>query len=376
MFNTYDKLYKKIFEEKRSKEELDKKKMLGDMVMNFYKKVFNKINLPKQHLSFGYIDEFGYYVLYDCDRGMIDFLEGFPCRCLEQAFKIIIMDLLFYESMNYELENRKKLIKDFSTRNKKIKYNSMLARYEYTLRLFDKYYDGIIPDDIIKTYEKKLDYSELDNINHKYNNKTKEIDLIVNNKIRIEKLEELKKYLEELQTTQIERREITKPFITSTGYNCYLNNGMVLQREKISKNGNDGSSSIIIPEVNGEYLTVIEPRVFTYLRAAVGFPAGYIEYNENPELAALRELREETGYVPERLIELDSYYQDEGISSAYNHIFYANNCKKQYDQNLDEGEVIRYMLFNYDELLELERMGYINGANSKLALTKIKKIKE
>ena len=62
--------------------------------------------------------------------------------------------------------------------------------------------------------------------------------------MRKEKLEELKMYLEELRTIKFEERNITRPFVTTTGYNCYLNNGMIIQREKISKSGRGRDCSI------------------------------------------------------------------------------------------------------------------------------------
>ena len=79
-------------------------------------------------------------------------------------------------------------------------------------------------------------------------------------------------------------------------------------------------------------------------------PAGYVEKGEQPQDSALRELKEETGYVPENIIKIDSFYQDEGCSSAYNHIFLALNCIKKYPQQLDKDELIRYMLFTYLKL--------------------------
>ena len=72
------------------------------------------------------------------------------------------------------------------------------------------------------------------------------------------------------------------------------------------------------------------------------------------------------------MIELDSFYQDEGVSSALNHIFLALDCQKKFEQDLDKDEIVKYMTFNYEELFELENMGYIKGCNTKLALEKSK----
>lgn len=194
--------------------------------------------------------------------------------------------------------------------------------------------------------------------------------------MRKSKLEELRSIVEELKTIQIQERKINQEdkFLQSEAYYFKLNNGIVIPREKLVKGKKDGSAAIIMPFVDeNEVLTVIEPRVFTELTVGIGFPAGYIEPNEEPEIGALRELKEETGYIPETILELDSFYQDEGCSSALNHIFLALNCKKETDQSLDQDEVVKYMLFNYEELFELENMGYIKSGNTKLALEKLKK---
>ena len=169
----------------------------------------------------------------------------------------------------------------------------------------------------------------------------------------------------------VERKEQEK-FLQSIAREYTLNCGETFVREEIVKGGTNGSAVIVIPVVGDEIITVIEPRVLTKMTVGVGFPAGYINHNEDPIVSAKRELEEETGYIAGKLIKLDEFYQDEGCSSALNVIYLALDCKKTSEQHLDKDEHIEYIPFTFDEIVELEQKGYMMGGHTKLAILKMK----
>lgn len=187
--------------------------------------------------------------------------------------------------------------------------------------------------------------------------------------MRKEKIDELHSYIEELKVKRMELIDAHGRFLTSERYNVELNNGHTMVREKMIKNGRDGSASIILPvTVEGNTLLVVQPRVFSKQGIGVELPAGYVDDGETHAGAAYRELLEETGYVPENLRFLGAFYQDQGCSAAFNKAFLAEGCRKVSEQHLDGDEFIRYFECSVDEMFELVDMGYINDCQSQLAI--------
>jgi len=179
-------------------------------------------------------------------------------------------------------------------------------------------------------------------------------------------LEKIQKYYDELKTISMNQViSEDKGFLKIEKYDCTLNNGHTIRREKLVKGNKDGSAAIIFPITeDNKVILAIEPRVFTNLTVDMGFPAGYIEENEKEEVSALRELEEETGYTSDNLISLGKLYQDQGCSAACNSYYLALNCRKVKEQNLDKDEFIKYVLVDFDELHWLMESGYIRGLNS------------
>jgi len=82
-------------------------------------------------------------------------------------------------------------------------------------------------------------------------------------------------------------------------------------------------------------------------RHAVGkelleLPAGSIDPGETPEQAAVRELREETGYKPGKLERLGGFYAAPGYCTEYLHFFRATQFEKSplTAEDTDEIEVV------------------------------------
>ena len=65
--------------------------------------------------------------------------------------------------------------------------------------------------------------------------------------MREEKRKQLNQIIEEFKTVKKEKLNIEASFIKSEVYDCTLNNGKTIRREKIVKQGKDGSAAIVLP---------------------------------------------------------------------------------------------------------------------------------
>lgn len=200
--------------------------------------------------------------------------------------------------------------------------------------------------------------------------------------MRKEKLEELHECINELKTvrkTLVESEYIfedgkvvkRKGFMDVEKYMVELSNGMVVPREKILKDGKNKSAAIVMPITKeGQVVLVVQSRSSTHESVCVEFPSGYVEEGEEPEYGGVRELIEETGYVPKQMVLLDKFYQDQSCGvCAYNYNYLALGCEKKEKQHLDENEAIRFIECSIDEVFELLEMGYFTDIQTKYTLT-------
>jgi len=143
--------------------------------------------------------------------------------------------------------------------------------------------------------------------------------------------------------------------------------GSIQSREFIDKK----RASVVVPITeDGNVLVIVQPIALAEEGSLIEFPAGYWEFNEDGKEAGIRELAEETGYVPENIVYLGSHYQDPGSIRTKVDTFLATGCKKVKNQNLDEGEFVKYIEIPYELAIELMNEGLFMDSNSYIAFSK------
>lgn len=106
-------------------------------------------------------------------------------------------------------------------------------------------------------------------------------------------------------------------------------------------------------------------------------PGGAVDPGEEPIEAALRELKEETGYVPARITPLGKIYKHAWVHTSW-HYFLAEECELHIDgQELEHGEEIHVELISIDQLISNAKHAQMTDTEAVfLAYEYLKTVKE
>ena len=147
---------------------------------------------------------------------------------------------------------------------------------------------------------------------------------------------------------------IQEGYIGKNTYEVMLENGATMVSDQITKRNVHGNASVVLAITHDhKFLLVVQSRPNTKETVAIEFPAGMADEKELGESTAVRELMEETGYLPETILKLEEHYQDQGCSGAVITTYLAEGCKKVLEPKLDADENLSYVLLTKRDIEEL-----------------------
>ncbi|MEK4485324.1 NUDIX hydrolase [Psychrobacillus sp. FSL H8-0484] len=129
-----------------------------------------------------------------------------------------------------------------------------------------------------------------------------------------------------------------------------LPNGKTSNREIVKHPG----AVAVIALTKDKKIVLVEQYRKALERSLVEIPAGKIEPGEPPEVTALRELEEETGYTASKLQYVQSFATSPGFADEIIHLYFAENIEKlTVKADLDEDEFVELMHVSMEEMEDL-----------------------
>jgi ADP-ribose pyrophosphatase len=127
-----------------------------------------------------------------------------------------------------------------------------------------------------------------------------------------------------------------------------LENGDTSVRDIVKMKSNASAAVALIDD------DIIMVKQYRYVigKELLELPAGKIDGEETPEVCMARELREEIGYNPKRLIPLTSIYPSPGCMTEQIHLFIATDLK-EWKEKADDDERIEVIRMPFNKAFDM-----------------------
>jgi ADP-ribose pyrophosphatase len=107
---------------------------------------------------------------------------------------------------------------------------------------------------------------------------------------------------------------------------------------------------VVLPVISDKIVLVKQYR-YPIKSISLELPAGHMKPNETPEECALRELKEETGFIAKKIEKLLSYHPSTEYSNQIYHMFIAKDLKEG-KTDRERYEIIDVEVLKTDSVIE------------------------
>ncbi len=161
------------------------------------------------------------------------------------------------------------------------------------------------------------------------------------------------------EITISEERKYTGNIINVNRATVILPNGKQATRDIVRHPG----ASVVVPITDDGYLLLVEQYRKPCEMISLEIPAGKLDEGESPETCAIRELREETGYVAGNIQKALTIHSTPGFSDEVLHLYVATGLTENVSCP-DEDEFISCSKYTLDECIRMVEEGRITDAKT------------